>query len=202
MARDLAPQAASAADGLEVLGVGDDDRITRRWPWVAVVVAAGLLAVGAAADGPLRDRESAALIDRVASAEGVVTAAEDLVVSRVRYASPLLTSASVEPSLRADLEDVVSEAAAEGEAAVAAARADAAGVTVLPWHSDLADARAAYVSYLDQRLAELRAVAADAGARAGLDGPAGQVQQAAARAALLDAVTDPGAARTLDGLLR
>lgn len=146
----------------------DADRPPRRWPWVAGGILLVVGAVVAAADAPLRDREAAALADSAAEVREAATRADRLVASRVAYASPLLTAADVDPVIRADLQALVGDGAATGAADLRAARDALADVVLLPWHGDLAEARAATLAVADARIAALLAVADDATARTGL----------------------------------
>lgn len=167
--RMRAPRAGGTLGPVTVIASSvDADRPPRRWPWV---VAAAAVAVGlavAAADGPLHGRGADAVAEAAGEVRSAAARADGLVSSRVSYASPLLTAAGVDPTLRADLEALVGDGAAAGAADLRAARDRLAAVTLLPWHDDLAAARDATVAVADDRIAALDAVAGDASARAGL----------------------------------
>ena len=128
---------------------------------VTLLVLGGVASVG---DTRARSRELDGLLAQVEQGEGAVTYADRKVAAMVTYASPALWSASTAPGTRADLERIVEEAAAEGSVRLRGLAAEVAGIRVLPWHGDVADARDRYAAYLAGRAAYLERVAADAGA--------------------------------------
>ena len=150
---------AGAADLL----VSGSETAGRRW---GRLVLAGALIMGAAlaADSWQRDREADLLLDRAAAGSRAVDYADGRVLSTLRYSSPTILSARVEPRVRQSLRDLVRQEAAGQVARLRDQRAAAAEVLVLPWHGDERRAQQRWLAYLDARIAYVEEVAADFGA--------------------------------------
>lgn len=178
------------ATAVETLAAGDADAPPRRWPALAGWLAAALLVVGALgaaiAEGPIRSRSADAISVAASDVRASADRAEGLVLSRVAYASPALTSVAVDEAVRADLRALVGQAAAEGSAAVRAAEEDVATIAVLPWQSDLVAAREAVRAYARARAEALESVAGDPADRSPL------APDPVAEAALADALESLG----------
>ena len=115
-----------------------------------------LLLAGYVVDGQLRDRELRRLLGRIEAAQATATYADNRVAAMAQYASPLLTSAEVTPTVRRGLEQLVEQAAA-GQLPDVQRSVAATETSVLPWHHALRAARDRYRSYARHRLDVLRA---------------------------------------------
>ena len=163
--------------------VAGPDVAPRRWPWLVAAVLAALLAGAWWVDGQARRAELDAVAARVEAAEVSLDQGDARVAAMLAYGQPLLSRATLEPSLRADLEALVREAHGDAAALTAQARADLAGVRVPAWHGDVASAVAAYDDYLAAREQTSRAAAADVEAGFARH-PEHDARRAVARAAL------------------
>ncbi len=143
--------------------VGGSESGGRRWRRLLL---AGALAAGAAvaADSWQRDREADLLLDRAAAGRRAVDYADGRVLATLRYSSPAISSARVEPRVRQSLRDLVRQEAAGQVARIRDQRAAASQVLVLPWHGDERRAQQRWLAYLDARIAYVEEVAADFGA--------------------------------------
>lgn len=148
----------AAPEPADVLASGRERRPVLRF--VAVVLVA-LVVAGVYADRWQRDRERAALTERARAGTAAVLYADGRIRAALTYVSPTLGSAAVSVSVRESLARVVSGEAAARLPDLTAERAATSAVRVLPWHGEQRAARAAYVRYLDLRLAYLSAVADD-----------------------------------------
>ena len=191
------PAAAPPADLLEQ---GEPGQRPRRWPWLLAAALVVLVLGARALDAAWSEREAVAVVDEVAQAQDEVALAQARIAGMVAYSMPLLTSAEIDPALRADLEGLVSTAAAQAVQPLRERRDALADLVVLPWHGPVRAARVASLGYLDARVAELEAVAADAGAR-GWVRPDVEATRLGARAALLAATADPGLLDRVDRVL-
>lgn len=144
----------------ELLAAGPD-AAPRRWPWLVAAVLAALLALAWWADGQARGAELDAVADRIEAAEVSLDQGDARVAAMLAYGQPLLSRATLEPSLRADLQALVRQAHGDAAALTAQSRADLAGVPVLAWHGDVAAAVAAYDAYLAAREQTSREAAVD-----------------------------------------
>lgn len=122
-----------------------------------LVVTAGLTGI----DQRSRNRKSDALLALVTQGQATVRYSDSRVQALVQYTSPTLLSARAPERVRASLRQVVQQGAA-GQLAPLRARRDAvARLEVTHRHGDLRRARAAYLTYLDQRISYLQAVSLD-----------------------------------------
>ncbi len=169
----------------------------RRLPRPVVVAVVALLlvvVVAAVADGPLRRREQGQLADTARAAQQSIDFTDRRVSGTVQYVSPQLTSATTPPDVRADLAGIVQKSASGRVPALQARRDAVAATRLVPWHAAERKARTALLTYLDERLRLLRAVAADL---AVLYSPTPQLTQLRDRAT--KALVDAGVARDVLG---
>jgi hypothetical protein len=127
----------------------------RRRVAVAVVLVA-LVAVGSL--GWVIDARwrTAATADLALAFDESVTAidiAERRVQSVIEYARPARERFDVDPDVRASLDQLVRETAADAEADIAVSRENFDAVSLSPWHSDLREARERARTWLDLRAA-------------------------------------------------
>lgn len=131
---------------------------TRRLLVVAVLV--GLCLVGV--DRLVEARERQAVADCVARADRAITAADTELALMSDYLAPALYLVPSGPR-RDGLYTLMAGAAAEALPGVEEARDRCRGARVLPTHGALGDRRAAYVDYLDARVAHLALISRDGG---------------------------------------
>jgi hypothetical protein len=185
-----APAAASTRRG----------RLTRWWPALvvlAVVTAVALYGV----DQRDRDRELEALLVQVEQGQAAVRYSDARVQAMVQYTSPQLLSARAPDRVRASLRALVQQAAADRLEPMRRRRDAVAQLPVADRHGELRRARAAYVSYLDERISVLRAVSTDLRA---LYQPQTKAQRllTEARADLLAVSSEDGSTERIEQLLR
>ena len=174
-------------------------RFARRWP--AFVVLLMVIAVALfATDQRNRDHELDALLSRVERGQSAVRYTDAQIQAMVQYTSPHLLSARAPSRVRASLRAVVQKTAADRLEPMQGRRDAVAEVSISGWHRDLRRAQAAYLAYLDERIAVLRAVATNLRA---LYQPQPAVQRllAEARAALLTASSDTAATKRITDYL-
>lgn len=181
--------------------IGDEPRRRpRRWPIVVVIAAIAVLLLLRWADDVERVHEFGTLLQRAEVAQQDVTQAAALVDSTRQYTMPLLVSSS-SATVRAGLAALIDQSAARGEVDVRADRAALDRLTVLPWHSRLRQAKAAYLGYLDRRIADLEA-AAHGGDIAAIRTPSVETDFAISVDAVRNAAPRPSDAARTDRLLR
>jgi hypothetical protein len=154
-------------------------------PVLCVVVA---LAFGAVTlDRNSRHHEFNALLGATINGQATAAHADATLESTRQYTMPLLGSA--QPNVRAGLEQLIDQSAAQGVVQVRATRAAVASTSVLPWHRSLHKAKAAELAYLDEWVTYFNAVAhgADSGT---IPTTVLQAKQIGAAAALRDAAPD------------
>ena len=171
----------------EVSGAEAPSRRTR----AGVVALVVLLLAVLAADRWRADRERDRLLAAVETAERTVTASQSSLLSLADYAGPLLTTEDVPAASRRSALVTISRDAARWVPRVRAEEGRLDDTSVLPWHGDLREARAAYVDRLGA-WADLLAVI-DREPSAFLGGSDGDVRRTRTRAvdALLAAGVDP-----------
>jgi hypothetical protein len=141
-------------------------RAERRRPTIALTI--GVLALVAGAllfawwSDSVRRATNDRLADVVAASSARVVTGEAVVTGTLAYASPMIWSAAVSEEVRAGLRAVVQDSAAQVAVDLAATRASAADVTVLPWQAAQATAREQVLSLLDTEIARFERIAADA----------------------------------------
>lgn len=126
-----------------------------------IVVLALLVLVAVLADGPWRRHESGLLAARAVTAQQSIDFTDRRIAGTVRYVSPQLTSSTAPPEVRADLQRLVQQAAAERVGPLQERRASVAGTRIAPWHGQERRARSAVLAYLDERLRLLEDVSTD-----------------------------------------
>ena len=137
---------------IERLGGPDDDApgdvlgaepraVRRRWVVVAAVVGALLLGV-AVVDRNQRERELDAFVADVESATAAVALADTRAMMVQVYVRPVSSSGNPGGTLSLDLEAIVRDAEERGADELAAEGRRLDDATLLPWHDDLAGARA------------------------------------------------------------
>jgi len=127
--------------------------------WVRpVVIAAVVLLVIQWGDRQARQHEFQSLLNRAAQAQTTADDAARRVLSTRAYTMPLLVTSS-SATVRAGLEQLVEQSAAEAAADVREARANVAKADVVPWHLSARSANRAELAYLDQRIADFNQVA-------------------------------------------
>jgi hypothetical protein len=127
----------------------------RRWPQLVLVAVVALVAVAGLLDSRQRDREIDDLLAAVEASESTMRYAEQSVAATLTYASPALLLLKTPEPVRADLVELVRDAAQEGVTAVGTARTEVTAVDVWAWHGELEQARTAYLAYLDHRTSRL-----------------------------------------------
>lgn len=153
-----------AGDGTPLPAAGLPPRAPRRrWPWVALLLAAGLAVGAVVLDDALRRRESAALLDRAAAARSAVDYADAYIAATRGYTSPAVTSASVSDEVRASLRGIVQDSAAARLGGLRDQLGQAKDLRVLPWHGPQRAARERLVDYLAVRVGYVASVAEDFG---------------------------------------
>jgi hypothetical protein len=135
-------------------------RLTRWWPALVVLVMVSAIALYGV-DQRDRDRELTALLAQVEQGQAALRYSDARVQAMVQYTSPQLLSARAPDRVRASLRAVVQQAAADRLQPMSRRRDALAQLSVTGRHTDLYRARAAYLAYLDERIAGLRAVSAD-----------------------------------------
>jgi hypothetical protein len=138
---------------VEELAFGPSRR--RRRPQLLVAALIALVAFAGWLDAQQRDREIDNLLAAVAASESTMRYAERSVAATLTYASPALLLLKTPEPVRADLVEMVRDAAREGGTAVGTTRTAVTAVDVWAWHGDLEQARMAYLAYLDHRTSRL-----------------------------------------------
>lgn len=160
-----------------------------------VLVVLGLVALsGFALDRQLRQAEFDALLAQAAAGQAAVAYADRRLGATVQYASPVLGSAQTSGSVRASLQGLVEQEAAQQAVVLRRHARASARIAVWPWHEQQRSARSAYVSYLVARAAYLEAVATD------FDVLYGRPPELAARLAEAARAYDRAAVRRADAL--
>lgn len=128
-------------------------RRSRRQAVLLAVAVAVALALGAAWLIDARWQETATADLRLAFDETLtsIEVGERRVQSMTEYARPARERADVDPGVRASLDALVREAAADSAADIAAQRSRVEGVRLLPWHTDLLLMRERAGTWLDLR---------------------------------------------------
>jgi hypothetical protein len=176
-------------------------RSRRTWWWsIAVVLLLVIAAAGFVREEQARGREFDALLAQVTQAQSAVQYSDARLAAIVQYTSPQLLSARAPARVRASLAALVQQAAAGRVAPMQAQRNRVATRSTGRWHPVDGRARDAYLAYLDDRIAFLKAAADD------LDvlfkpQPNGPRLRAAARKALLAASPDRAATQRIRALL-
>jgi hypothetical protein len=141
-------------------GTRHDSR--RHWSAVLVVllvVISSAVAIGV--DQRRRAEEFTALVDQVTRGQAAIRYSDARIQSMVQQTSPMLISARAPARVRAGLRQLVQQAAADRVAPTQVRRDAVAGLEVAGWHGEQSRARDAYLEYLDQQIAFLRAVSVD-----------------------------------------
>ena len=118
-------------------------RHPRRWLAAVVLVGAALFLL----DRWLQQREFDQLTDRIATTQASIDYAEQQVTGAIRYGSPQLFIQRTPPGVLTYLRGLVTDASDQGATDVAASEAAVAGVSILPWHRSLIDARTSFVQH-------------------------------------------------------
>jgi hypothetical protein len=109
----------------------------------------------------MRQREADRLVERVLAAQDAIAYSNRRVAATVDYTRPQLFGPSVPQRVRSGLRRLIGESAAGQVAGIREEQQRTRELRLLPWHGHARRARAALVRYLDDRIAYLRAVAAD-----------------------------------------
>jgi hypothetical protein len=120
-----------------------------------------VLAGAVGLDQRTRIDETRALVEQVALSQSSVEYADARIRAMVAYTSPTLQSARAPEGVRAGLRTLVQETAAERVGPLLERRAAVVDLAVRRWHGAQREARDAYVAYLDERIAVLRAMSVD-----------------------------------------
>jgi hypothetical protein len=140
------------------------ERAAPRRPWrrIGVVVLLAVVVVALfSADQRSRQAEFGRLFDQVQGSQGSIVYADRQVAGVVQYTSPQLTSASAPATVRAGLSKIVQETAAAQVGELQLYRERIAALTPVRWHPEQRRARDAYLTYLDDRIDRLLAIAVD-----------------------------------------
>jgi hypothetical protein len=141
--------------------LGTEGRSTPRAVRVAGVAVAGLAVAAVVGNGLASRHESDALRSCVTTSESDLTDLGKRAEGVESYVSPLLRTPGVAPGVRDSVAEAVQQTVAKDLPRTVKDRRACAGVHVLPWHSEVADARADYVRWLDLRIEQLRAATTD-----------------------------------------
>jgi hypothetical protein len=176
------------------------NRLTRWWPVLVVLVMVSAIALYGL-DQRDRERELDALLVQVERGQAAIRFSDARVQAMVQYASPQLLSARAPERVRASLRAIVQKAAADRLPPMHQRRAAVARLSVAGWHTDVRRARAAYLAYVDERIAVLLAVSANLRALYQSQ-PQAQRLLTEARSALLMVVSEDRSAERIRQLLR
>jgi len=118
-------------------------RHPRRWLAAVVLAGAALFLL----DRSLQQREFDQLTDRVATAQASIDYAEQRVNGMIQYGSPQLFLQRTPAGVQTYLRGLVSGASTQGADDIATTQTAVAGVSILPWHRNLVDARTAFIDH-------------------------------------------------------
>lgn len=128
----LADQRGGRARGRRALVVG--------------LLVAMLLALATAGDWYLRNREMGELLEAVEASEKVMVSAQDDIETTGREAMSQSSSPLTQQQI-SDVRAALSDAASHGASQVLSEGDAVRGVSVMPWHRSLVDARSRYVAH-------------------------------------------------------
>ncbi len=198
--QDVGADDVTAADGTDVLDVGDSLRLRRRW-WPTVAAALAIACgVAYAVDRHDQDNEFAALLQCVRAGQSAISHAKAQVSSVAAFVTPALRSG---PSgdVRAGLVQRVAGVAGEEVPAVRRAGARCHRLGLRYWHRTGLAARQAYTEYLDAWAAFLEATS-QGGDQAMVEHPELALRLAGARDAVAAAAPSGADRRRAASLLR
>jgi hypothetical protein len=164
----------------------------------ATVIVVVLAASGSWADRLARNHEFDALTTTIDSSQQSVSFDVQQLVSTRSYTMPLLVTSS-SATVRAGLAKLIDQAAKDRLVDLQAQRRRVDGVFIVSWHHAERKARAAYVAYLDARIAIMASMAAGNGQPTGEEAVFAALQQKAADSldAAAPSAVEAGRAATL-----
>ena len=178
-----------------VQGAGRPARRPRWWTTPVQVGVVVLVVAALLGDRSLRERELDALVADVETASVAVALADQRIAATQQFVRPVGASGASTSGLAADADGVVARAAARGAEEVRARRDEVDDATVVPWHPDLREARAAVGAYLATQVERLAAARVS-------DRPTEDAALAEAVAQLREAVPPGPRAQRLEAAIR